>query len=140
MDSQDELKKELLNSVKIIAMVGLSPNEEKPSNAVAKYLKNAGYSVVPVNPQYDEILGEKCYHTLSEIPEKVDVVDIFMRADKVVPVVEEAVKLKPNCIWLQLGIVSEEAKNIAETHGIMFVMDSCIKREHERLFKGGNNL
>jgi predicted CoA-binding protein len=137
VDSQDELKRELLESIKVIAMVGLSPNEEKPSNVVAKYLKNAGYRVIPVNPQYDEILGEKCYHTLVEIHEKLDVVDIFMRADKVVPVVEEAVKLKPKCIWLQLGIVSEEAKKAAETGGIMFVMDACIKQEHERLFKTG---
>jgi uncharacterized protein len=135
LEPQDEMKKELLESIKVIAMVGLSPNEEKPSNVVAKYLKNAGYRVIPVNPQNDEILGEKCYHTLSEIPEKIDVVDIFMRADKVVPVVEEAVTLEPKCIWLQLGIVNEEAKKIAETHGIMFVMDACMKREHERLFK-----
>lgn len=137
MDSQDEMKKGLLESIKVIAMVGLSPNEEKPSNVVAKYLKNAGYRVIPINPQYDEILGEKCYHSLSEIHEKVDVVDIFMRADKVVPVVVEAVTLKPACIWLQLGIVSEEAKKIAESHGIAFVMDACMKREHERLFKSG---
>jgi uncharacterized protein len=135
VDSQDELKKELLETIKVIAMVGLSPNEDKPSNVVAKYLKDAGYRVIPVNPQYDEILGEKCFHSLSEIPEKVDVVDIFMRADKVVPVVEEAVKLKPKCVWLQLGIVSEEAKKIVGTHGIMFVMDACIKREHERLLR-----
>jgi len=135
VDSQDEMKKELLESIRVIAMVGLSANEEKPSNVVAKYLRDAGYRVVPVNPQYDEILGEKCYHALSEIPEKVDAVDIFMRADKVVPVVEEAVKLKPKCIWLQLGIVNEEAKKIAESHGIAFVMDACMKREHERLFK-----
>ena len=135
MEPQDEMKKKLLESIRVIAMVGLSPNEEKPSNVVAKYLKNAGYRVIPVNPQNDEILGEKCYHTLSEIPEKIDVVDIFMRTDKVVPVVEEAVTLEPKCIWLQLGIVNEEAKKIAETHGIMFVMDACMKREHERLFK-----
>jgi uncharacterized protein len=140
MELQDETRRRLLESIKVIAMVGLSPNEEKPSNVVAKYLKNAGYRVIPVNPQYDEILGEKCYHALSEIPEKVDVVDIFMRADKVVPVVEEAVKLEPKCIWLQLGIVSEEAKKIAESHGITFVMDACMKREHERLFKEGDSL
>jgi uncharacterized protein len=136
VESQDEVTKRLLDSIKVIAMVGLSPNEEKPSNMVAKYLRNAGYRVIPVNPQYDEILDEKCYHTLSEIPEKVDVVDIFMRADKVVPVVEEAVKLKPKCIWLQLGIISEEAKRIAESRGIQFIMDVCMKREHERLVKG----
>ena len=137
MDPQDEIKKELFGSIKVIAMVGLSPNEEKPSNSVAKYLKNAGYRVIPVNPQNDEILGEKCYRTLSDIPDKIDVVDIFMRADKVLPIVEEAITLKPKCIWLQLGIVNEEAKKIAEAHGIMFVMDACMKREHERLFKAG---
>ncbi len=133
MEAQDDAIRRLLQSIKVIAMVGLSPNEEKPSNAVAKYLKNAGYRVLPVNPQYDEILGEKCYHTLTEIPEKIDVVDIFMRADKVVPVVEEAVRLKPRCIWLQLGIVNEEARRIAESHGIMFVMDACMKQKYERL-------
>ena len=135
MDPQDELKKDLLRNIKIIAVVGLSPTEEKPSNVVAKYLKNAGYRVIPVNPQYEEILGEKSYPALSDIPERVDVVDIFMRADKVLPVVEEAVKLRPRCIWLQLGIVSVEAKRVAEAHGIMFVMDACIKKEHERLLK-----
>ncbi len=135
MDAQDTIKKELLEKTHIIAMVGLSPDEGKPSNRVAQYLKKAGYRVIPVNPQYDEILGEKCYHALSDIPEQVDIVDIFMRAEKVVPVVEEAVKIKPACIWLQLGIVNEEAKKIAEAHGIMFFMDVCVKQEHERLFK-----
>jgi uncharacterized protein len=137
LDSQDEITKKLLETIKVIAMVGLSPNEEKPSNAVAKYLKNAGYRVIPVNPQNDEILGEKCHRTLSDIPDKIDVVDIFMRADKVLPIVEEAITLKPKCIWLQLGIVNEQAKKTAEAHGIMFVMDACIKREHERLFRTG---
>ena len=136
MEPQDEKRKSVLESAGVIAMVGLSPNEEKPSNVVARYLKNVGYRVIPVNPQYDEILGEKSYRVLSEIPEKIDVVDIFMRADKVVPVVEEAVKLNPKCIWLQLGIVNEEAKRIAESHGITFVMDACMKQEHERLVKG----
>ena len=131
---QDAKEKELLENCKIIAVVGLSPNEEKPSNVVAKYLKHTGYKIIPVNPQYDEILGEKCYHSLSDIPERIDIVDIFMRADKVIPVVEEAVTIKPECIWMRLGIINEEAKKIAESHGIMFFMDVCIKQEHARLF------
>jgi len=136
MSDEDITRKELLLSSKVVAIVGLSPKEDKPSNTVAKYLRDAGYKVIPVNPGYDEILGEKCYHALSDIAERVDIVDIFMRADSVMPVVEEAVTIKPVCIWLQLGIVNEEAKQTAENHGIMFFMDVCIKKEHERLFKG----
>ena len=138
MNAEDITKKELLLSSKVIVIVGLSPKEDKPSNTVAKYLRNAGYKVIPVNPGYDEILGEKCYHVLADIPEKVDIVDIFMRADSVVPVVEDAVAIKPKCIWLQLGIVNEEAKKIAENHGIIFFMGVCIKQEHERLFKSSD--
>ncbi|MCX5814517.1 MAG: CoA-binding protein [Proteobacteria bacterium] len=134
MNAEDAKKKELLSSSKVIAIVGLSPKEDKPSNTVAKYLRDAGYRVIPVNPGYDEILGEKCYQALSDIPEKVDIVDIFMRADSVMPVVEEAVAIKSGCIWLQLGIANEEAKKTAENHGVTFFMDVCIKKEHERLF------
>ncbi len=135
MNDEDISRKELLLSSKVIAIVGLSPKEDKPSNEVAKYLIEAGYKIIPVNPGYDEILGVKCWHTLSDIPEKVDIVDIFMRADKVMPVVEEALAMKPRCIWLQLGIVNEEAKKTAESKDITFIMDLCIKREYERLFK-----
>lgn len=134
MEPLDEKKKELLQTSKIIAMVGLSPNTDKPSNVVANYLKGAGYRVIPVNPQYDEILGEKSYKSLSDIPEKVDIVDIFMRSEKVVPVVEEAVKIKPRAIWLQEGIVNEEAKKIVEDGGIEFFQGVCIKKERTRLF------
>lgn len=134
MEDRAEKTKEILETSHTIAMVGLSPTEDRPSNGVARYLKRAGYRIVPVNPAYDEILGEKSYKTLSDIPEPVDVVDIFMRADKVVPVVEEAVRIKPKYIWLQLGIVSEEARAIAEAHGIGFVMDKCMKQEHAKFF------
>jgi uncharacterized protein len=134
MNTEDISKKELLLSSRVIAIVGLSPKEDKPSNTVARYLREAGYKIIPVNPGYDEVLGEKCYHALADVPEKIDIVDIFMRADSIMPVVEEAVKVKPKCIWLQLGIVNEEAKKTAENHGITFFMDVCIKQEHERLF------
>jgi len=135
MESWDQQKKEILQQSKVIAIVGVSPDSEKPSNIVAKYLQNAGYKIIPVNPNYEEVLGEKSYHTLSQIQEKVDIVDIFMQADKVLPVVEEAIWIKPKCIWLQLGIVNEAAKRLAESHGITFFMDVCIKQEHTRFFQ-----
>jgi predicted CoA-binding protein len=134
MDPLDAKKKELLGTSKIIAMVGLSPNTHRPSNAVANYLKRAGYRVIPVNPRYNEILGEKTYKTLSDIPEKIDIVDVFMRSKKVVPVVMEAVGIKPKTIWLQEGIVNEKAEKIAKDGGINFVQGVCIKKEHARLF------
>ncbi len=130
---QDTAVKGLLQSARVIAVVGLSGDESKPSNVVARYLKNKGFRIIPVNPGQERILGEKTYKSLSEIPEKVDVVDIFMKADRVVPIVEEALKLQPNAIWLQLGIRSDEAKRLADERGIMFVMDKCIKQEHSRL-------
>ena len=135
MELSDETKKELLLSSKIIAVVGLSPKADKPSNRVAQYLIEHGYRVIPVNPKYKEILGEKSYKSLSEIPDRIDVVDIFMRPENVVPIVEEAVKLKPKAIWLQLDIINDEAKAIAEKNGIDFVQNLCIKVEHGRLFK-----
>ncbi len=139
MDQQDAERKKLLEESKVVAMVGLSPKEEKPSNLVARYLKNAGYRVIPVNPQAEEILGEKSYKTLSEIPVKIDIVDVFMRSESVLPVVEEAISLRPKAIWLQLGIVNEEAKRIVEEAGIYFVMDRCVKQEHTRLIGQGAN-
>lgn len=135
MELSDETKKELLLSSKIIAVVGLSPKADKPSNRVAQYLMEHGYKVIPVNPQHEEILGEKSYKSLSDIPYRIDVVDIFMRPENIVPIVEEAVKLKPKAIWLQLDIVNDEAKAIAEKNKIDFVQNLCIKIEHARLFE-----
>ncbi len=132
----DEEKKQLLSKVKVIAIVGVSDDPNKPSNIVARYLKDAGYRIIPVNPRYNEVLGEMCYKSLSDIKEHIDIVDIFMRSEQLLPVVEEAVKIRPECIWLQLGIVNESAKRIAEENGIKFVMDRCIKIEHARLIKG----
>ena len=130
---QDEAIRELLGTSRVIAVVGLSPDEGKPSNTVARYLKEKGYRVIPVNPSAEAILGEKSYKSLADIPEKVDIVDIFMRAEKVVPFVREALRLGPRAVWLQLGIVSEEARALSEEQGVMFVMDRCVKQEHARL-------
>jgi predicted CoA-binding protein len=116
-----------------VAVVGLSADEDKPSNVVARYLIGKGFRVIPVNPGLESVLGEKSYGSLSEIPEKIDVVDIFMRSERVLPIVEEAVRLKPKAIWLQLGIRNDEARTLAVKNGIMFIMDKCIKQEHSRL-------
>ncbi len=100
---------------------------------VARYLISKGFHVIPVNPGLEDVLGRKSYKSISEIPDKVDVVDIFMRSERVLPIVEEAVRLKPKAIWLQLGIKNDEARALAAGNDIMFVMDKCIKQEHSRL-------
>lgn len=130
---QDAAIKEVLRTSKIIAMVGLSSDEQKPSNVVARYMKGKGYRVIPVNPGEESILGEKSYPSLADVPDRVDIVDIFMRAERVLPVVEQAVNLRPKVIWLQLGIRSDEAKSVSDKSSIMFVMDKCVKQEHARL-------
>jgi hypothetical protein len=132
-DERDRAIEGLLSSTRVIAVVGLSADPGKASNMVARYLMDKGFKVIPVNPGQETVLGEKSYKSLAEIEEKVDIVDIFMRADKVMPFVREAVSMRPKAIWLQLGIVSEEAKALAEVEGITFVMDRCVKQEHARL-------
>lgn len=134
MEEKENLKKLLLEGSKVIAVVGLSPDAGKASNIVANYLIAKGYRIIPVNPNYDEIMGQRSYPSLSDIPGKIDIVDIFRRAGDLMPVVREAVALSPKAIWLQLGIVSEEARKLAETHNIPFFMDQCIKVEHSKLF------
>jgi predicted CoA-binding protein len=133
MEPQEIKEKEILETSKSIAIVGLSPDMEKASNIVANYLIAHGFRIIPVNPGYDEILGQKSYKSLSDILEKIDIVDIFMRSEKVLPVVEEAIKLKPRAIWLQQGIINEEAKKLVEDKGITFFMNVCIKQEHTKL-------
>jgi predicted CoA-binding protein len=131
--NQDKAITDLLRTSRVIAMVGLSADARKPSNVVARYLKEHGYRVIPVNPSRETILGEKSYKSLSAVEEKIDIVDIFMRAEELLPVVREAVRLRPRGIWLQLGIVNEEAKALAGAGGVFFVMDRCVKQEHSRL-------
>lgn len=134
MKEGDRAVKGLLETSHVIAIVGLSADESKASNEVGRYLQSKGYRIIPVNPGADEILGEKAYKNLSEIAEPVDIVDIFMRSEKVVPVVEEAARLRPKAIWLQLGITNDEAERIAKGNGIDFFSDICVKQEYARLF------
>jgi hypothetical protein len=132
---EDNAIRELLRTSRVIAVVGLSADLGKPSSAVARYLLEKGYRVIPVNPGQETILGQKSFKSLADIDEKVDIVDIFMRAEKVLPFVRHALSLKPAAIWLQLGIVNEKAKELAEAHKIMFVQDKCMKQEHSRLLE-----
>jgi predicted CoA-binding protein len=128
----------ILQQNRVIAVVGLSANWYRPSYFAAKYLQEHGYRIIPVNPRYEEILGEKCYPTLCDIPEPVDVVQIFQRADQVLPFGEEAIDIGAKVVWMQLGIVNEEAAERARQAGLDVVMDRCMKIEHARLFGGLN--
>lgn len=121
---------EILTNSKTIAVVGLSPKDSRPSNQVARYLQEAGYRVIPVNPGQTEILGEKCYASLLDIPEPVDIVDIFRRPEDVPPVVDQAIAIKAGVVWMQLGIVNEEAAAKARNAGLTVIMDRCLKIDH----------
>ncbi|HTK83639.1 MAG TPA: CoA-binding protein [Patescibacteria group bacterium] len=123
----------ILVNAKTIAMVGASSNPERPSYEVMQVLQKAGYHVIPVNPNETEVLGEKAYASLSDIPEPVDIVDVFRRAESTPPVAEEAVKIGAKVLWLQLGIINEEAAEIAQHGGLQVVMDRCIKVMHRKL-------
>jgi predicted CoA-binding protein len=124
----------ILENHKRIAMVGLSPKEDRPSNIVARYLIAHGYTVIPVNPGQSEILGQRCYASLKEIPLKVDMVDVFRNAADVPPIAADAIAIGARTLWLQLGIVNQEAAEKAAAAGLDVVMDRCPKIEHTRLF------
>jgi len=126
--SREEIKS-WLESAGNIAVVGLSDKPDRESHMVAKALQERGYRIIPVNPNVTEVLGEKSYPNLSAIPEPVDIVDVFRRSDQVVPIAEEAVKIGAKVLWLQLGVINEEAARIASEGGLRVVMDRCIKVE-----------
>jgi predicted CoA-binding protein len=123
----------LLRAGKTIAVVGLSNRRDRPSYGVAAYLQNAGYRIIPVNPLEQEILGEKAYSTLEEIPEAVDIVDVFRRPEFVPEIVESAIRMGAKAIWLQEGVIHEAAGKRAREAGLTVVMDRCILKEHRRL-------
>ncbi|MCH9672325.1 MAG: CoA-binding protein [Gammaproteobacteria bacterium] len=128
----------ILQESKTIAVVGLSANWYRPSFFAAKYLQDHGYRVIPVTPAYEEVLGERCYPTLADVPEPIDVVDCFRRAEEIPSLAEQAIDVKAKCLWMQLGIVHEEARQRAESAGLDVVMDRCMKIEYARLFGGLN--
>ncbi len=124
---------ETILNYKNIAVVGISDNPERPSYDVASFLEKHGYNIIPVNPTLTEWKGKKCYPDLKSIPVKVDVVDIFRRPEAVPPIVDEAIAIKAKAVWMQLGIVNEEAAAKARAAGIEVVMDRCMKIEYNRL-------
>jgi predicted CoA-binding protein len=130
----------ILVDYKRVAMVGLSADWWRPSNFAAKYLLDHGFEVIPVNPKYPEILGQKCYADLRDIPSPVDVVDLFQRADRVPLFVDQAIEIGAKVLWMQLGVVNEEARQKAEAAGLEVVMDRCMKIEYARLFGGLNTI
>ena len=121
-----------------IAIVGLSANWWRPSYFAAKYLQEHGYRIVPVNPQYQEVLGEKCYPSLRDIPFQVDVVDCFRRSEEIAALAEDAVAIGAKVLWMQLGVINHGAAEMARKAGLEVVMDRCMKIEHGRLFGGLN--
>lgn len=125
----------LLKEITSIAIVGLSPKENRPSNMVGRYLIDAGYTVYPVNPGQKEILGRTCYADLKAISEPIDIVDIFRKAEDVLPIVEQLLDLSPlpRAVWMQQGIINEAAAELARKKGVFVVMDRCIKVDHYNL-------
>ncbi|MDO8530619.1 MAG: CoA-binding protein [Dehalococcoidia bacterium] len=128
---------EILKSSKTVAVVGLSPRPDRPSYEVARYLQEHGYRIIPVNPQATEVLGEKSYPSLADVPVPVDVVDIFRRSEDVPPIVDEAVMVKARVVWMQEGIVNQQAAATARRAGLDVVMDRCMQKEHKRLAAPG---
>ena len=122
--------KRLLATAKTIAVVGLSPKESRPSNMVARYLIEAGYTVIPVNPGQEEILGQLCYPDLASIPGPVEIVNIFRRSEDVPPIVAEAIAIGAKSIWMQEGVIHAEAARTAKAAGLVVVMDRCLKTVH----------
>lgn len=132
------IEEEILSSGRIVAVVGLSLDAERPSHKVASYLKKQSYQIIPVNPKAREILGEVCYPELASIPELVDVVVIFRRSDEVPGIVEEAIKIRAKAVWMQEGVTNNEAAAQAKESGLLVVMDRCMRKEHMKLQSGGN--
>ena len=129
--------KHILDNAKTVAVVGISTKKDSPSQEVAKYLQEHAFRVIPVNPKYEEVLGEKCYPDLKSVPEHVDVVDIFRQPDAIAAIVEEAVGIGAGTVWMQLGLEHDEAAQMARHAGLNVVMNRCMKIEHIRYFGNG---
>jgi predicted CoA-binding protein len=137
MDDIPTLRR-ILKENHVIAMVGLSANWYRPSYFAAKYMLDHGYRVIPVNPSYQEVLGQKCYPSLREIPEKVDIVDCFRRSEEIMPLADDAIAIGAKALWMQIGVINAAAAEKARNAGLDVVMDRCVKIEYARLFGGLN--
>ena len=130
--SDDDIRK--IFSLKNVAVVGMSKNEGKAAHYVPKYLSQQGYNIMPISPTADQILERKSYHSIEEVDQPIDIVDVFRPSDQVLPVVQQAIKKKPKVIWLQEGIHNAEAEELARKAGIQVVFNRCMLAEHQRLF------
>ena len=137
MDDINTLRR-ILHDSRVLAVVGLSASWHRPSYFAAKYMMDHGYRVIPVNPQYKEVLGQKCYASLRDIREKVDLVDVFRKSSDVMPIAEDAIAIGAKVLWQQIGVKNAEAAEKARAAGLDVVMDRCVKIEHGRLFGGLN--
>jgi predicted CoA-binding protein len=137
MDDINTLRR-ILRESRVIAVVGLSADWYRPSFFAAKYMQEHGYRVIPVNPKYESILGERCYKSLREIPGKVDLVDVFRKTPDVMPIAEDAIAIGAKVLWQQLGVKNDAAAAKARAAGLETVVDRCVKIEHGRLFGGLN--
>jgi uncharacterized protein len=128
-----EVIERILKNARNIAVVGLSLDPDRPSHGVARYLQRAGYRIIPVNPNVEEVLGERAYPRLRDVPDSIDVVDVFRRSEFVGPIVDEAIAMKLPAVWLQDGVIDEAAAQRARAAGLDVVMDDCIMRRHASL-------
>jgi uncharacterized protein len=128
----------ILAKNRTIAVVGLSADWFRPSYFAAKYMQEHGYRVIPVNPRYREVLGEKCYASLRDIPERIEIVDCFRKSEDIPPLAEDAIAIGARVLWMQIGVINEAAAQMARAAGLEVVMDRCVKIEHARLFGGLN--
>jgi hypothetical protein len=126
---------DLLRKSRVIAVVGLSSKQFRPSYGVAEYMQKEGYRIIPVNPHETKVLGEKAYARLEDVPEHVDIVDIFRRSEFVRPLVDDAIRIGASAVWMQEGVVDDEAAEKARAAGLAVVMDRCILKEHTRYFR-----
>ena len=117
-----------------IAVVGMSPKAERPSNYVALYMRDQGYNIIPVNPGQKSIQNEMCYPSLTSIPHQVDVVNVFRRSEYVLPIAQDAIAIGAKALWLQDGVINEEASKIAQDAGLLFIMNDCMLRRHRQLY------
>src|SRR5688572_14027570 len=131
--TSDELMREIFEGSRTIAVVGASPDPDRAGNYIPAYLKQRGYRIIPVNPTCDEVLGIECYDSLMDIPEPVDCVEVFRRPEHTPEIARQAVAIGAKSLWLQIGVINDEAKRIAEEGGLLFVQDECMGPQHRRL-------
>ena len=121
-------------TMKTIAVVGMSPKPERPSNYVSLYMSQNGYDIIPVNPGHDSIMGKSSYSSLLDIKENIDIVNVFRRSEYVLPIIHDAISIQAKAIWLQDGVISEEGKKIAKENEILYIMDDCLLRRHRQYY------